>query len=342
MRKLVFSLVAMSICMFYACDPEEVSYNCWIDNVRLDIHDCEGFAKDVELDFDYGEDLVGNFVVQVQSGDQAFLADTFAYNSLPVTIENISGFEPKEYQLLLKNIPDDQCNITSMMLDLGVIDCSGSEMSMHNIWSFLLGQHVNEAGLVDYVGMEGDRDQLESYLELLDEMPPQLSWTEEEVMAYWVNAYNAFTVKLILDNYPVASIMDLDNPFTEDFITINGVSYSLNQIEQNILLDVFGEERLHFAINCASMSCPPLRNEAYSGDNLYNQLEDQANIFINNSFYNDLSGDTLQLSAIFDWYNIDFTDGTTLVEYLNQYSDSLLEEGQAINFKEYDWALNEQ
>jgi len=342
MKKLIISLVAISMCIFYACDPEDISYNCWIDNVELDIMDCEGFAKDVILDFDYGEDLIGDFVVQVESGGQAFYADTFAYNSLPVTIQNISGFEPKEYQLELKNIPDNQCNITSMILDLGVIDCSGAESSLHIIWSSLLGQHVDEAGLVDYAGMESDREQLEYYLELLDEMPPQLSWTEEEVMAYWINAYNAHTVKLILDNYPVASIMDLENPFTDDFISINGLSYSLNQIEQNVLLDVFGEERIHFAINCASLSCPPLRNEAYLGDVLEEQLEEQATIFVNDSFYNDLGGDTLQLSSIFSWYNADFTEGTTLVEYLNQYLDSPLEEGMPISFKEYDWSLNEQ
>ena len=151
----------------------------------------------------------------------------------------------------------------------------------HDLWDQLLKKHVNAEGFVDYKGMIRDSAQLNQYLELLQSAHPQRSWSREEQMAYWINAYNAFTVKLIVDHYPVSSIKDIKNgiPFVNTvwdikFINIQGQEYDLNAIEHGILRKNFRDGRLHAAVNCASFSCPPLRAEAYTAERLVRKKAD--------------------------------------------------------------------
>ncbi|MBK6994734.1 MAG: DUF547 domain-containing protein [Lewinellaceae bacterium] len=172
------------------------------------------------------------------------------------------------------------------------------------------------------------------------ENPVEESWTKEEKMAYWINAYNAFTLKLIVDNYPTKSILNFDGGKTWDVrrIKIGDKKYSLNNIENDILRPQFKDPRIHFAINCAAKSCPPLWNHAYTAENLDVALENRTRDFVNNSNYNTLSASRAQVSKIFDWYGADFGD---LKKFLNQYSETKLNTSTAVVFKEYNWDLNE-
>ena len=182
-------------------------------------------------------------------------------------------------------------------------------------------------------------------------MPDPRTWSEAEQLAYWINAYNAFTVKLIADNYPVESIEDLhptlnipllNTVWHKKFFKIGGRASSLDEIEHKILRKKFNEPRIHFAINCASYSCPPLRNEAYTAGELNKQLDEQAKAFINNPAHNKLSPEKASLSKIFSWFKGDFTKDGSLTDYINRYANTKLKPNAEISHLEYDWRLNKQ
>ncbi|MEI6411466.1 MAG: DUF547 domain-containing protein [Bacteroidota bacterium] len=210
----------------------------------------------------------------------------------------------------------------------------------HENWNKLLVKHVNASGKVDYKGFKADKAALDAYCEELAAHTPQNDWSRGEKMAYWINAYNAFTIQLITDHYPLTSILKLDGGKTWDVkrIQLGDKKYSLNQIENEILRPQFKDPRIHVAINCAAKSCPPLLNKAYTAENLEQTLDERARKFINNAQYNTISTDRAQLSKIFDWYAADFPD---LKKFVNQYSSTKLNASAIIEFKEYDWDLNQ-
>lgn len=211
----------------------------------------------------------------------------------------------------------------------------------HDSWRILLQKHVNSAGKVDYAGFKSDRARLQAYLKTLADNPPRETWRREEKMAYWINAYNAFTVDLIAGHFPLKSILDLDGGKTWDVprIALGDKKYSLNQIEHEILRAQFQDARIHFAINCAAQSCPPLWNKAYTAENLEKTLEARTRQFINTPFYNDLQGNPPAVSQLFEWYAADFGD---LRAFLNRYGKIKIPENARIRFKPYDWGLNGQ
>lgn len=211
----------------------------------------------------------------------------------------------------------------------------------HSAWNALLQKYVTAAGEVNYKGFRTEKAKLQTYLDELASHPVEESWLTEEKLAYWINAYNAFTVKLIVDHYPVKSITDLHQgkPWDVKWIKLGKKTYSLNQIENEIIRPQFKEPRIHFAVNCAAKSCPPLLNEAYTADKLDGQLEKQSKAFINNSAYNRIQAKSVQVSKIFEWYADDFGQ---LIAFLNKYSETRIQGNAKVGFEEYDWALNEQ
>lgn len=220
----------------------------------------------------------------------------------------------------------------------------------HQKWDDLLKKHVDKTGTVDYKGFEADRKKLKEYLDLLSASTPNEKWSEKERLAFWINAYNAFTVDLILQHYPVESIKDIGSkikiPFVSTawdikFIKIGGKEYDLNSIEHNVLRKEFDEPRIHFAINCASYSCPKLRNEAFTAEKLEAQLQDQTKDFVNDSRKNKISADKLELSQIFNWYKGDFTKKKTLIAYIQQFTTVKISPSAKVSYMEYNWKLNE-
>lgn len=211
----------------------------------------------------------------------------------------------------------------------------------HAIWHQLLQRHVTAAGKVDYAGFKRDMPQLDRYLNILATQTPRADWSRNAQMSYWINAYNAFTVKLIVDNYPLKSIRDLGKPWDRSFIQLGDKSYSLNEIEHKVLRPTFQDPRIHFAVNCASQSCPQLLNEAYTADKLDQQLTAQARAFVNNKRHNDLQGSQAAISQLFDWYKEDFTKKGSLIDFLNQYATRPLQAEATLTYKAYDWKLNE-
>jgi len=208
--------------------------------------------------------------------------------------------------------------------------------------------------LVDYNSWSAHKQSLahlKQYVASLEGFDPA-TLTREDEMAYWINLYNATTLRLILDAYPVDSIKDigglLRSPWKKDLVTVDGRSLSLNEIENDILRPRFQDPRIHFALNCAAVSCPPLAPFAFTGDKLDQQLEQvtQAAV-VHPAFVSlDSSGDRVrvQLSKIFDWYAGDWEEGGGVRGFLARYRPSdralLLDADSRLEYNDYDWKLN--
>lgn len=218
---------------------------------------------------------------------------------------------------------------------------------VHQPWTDLLQKHVDAKGFVSYKGFLEDSLKLNDYLNVLSATPPTDEWTRAEKLAFWINAYNAFTVKLIINHYPVSSIKDIKKgiPFVNSvwdikFFEIGGMRMSLNEIEHSILRKEFEEPRIHFSIVCASMSCPKLRNEAFTAEKLEQQLQAQAVDFINDSTKNEIEMEEIRISSIFKWFSGDFTNNGTVQEFIRPFSQQDFVSSAKVKYLPYDWNLN--
>ncbi|MFN0276723.1 MAG: DUF547 domain-containing protein [Chitinophagales bacterium] len=220
---------------------------------------------------------------------------------------------------------------------------------IHTAWDSLLQKHVTPQGIVDYKGFIQDSVLLNNYLNTLSANPPdETSWGKNEQMAFWINAYNAFTVQLIIRNYPLKSIKDIggsvyrvNTTWDIKFIIIGNETLDLNNIEHQKLRKQFDEARIHFAVVCASKSCPILMNTAYTGENLEAQLNTAGKVFLADNYRNQVDAQNPKLSMLFKWYKMDFTKDTSIINYINQFSNVQISEDASIEYLEYDWGLNE-
>ncbi|NHN27228.1 DUF547 domain-containing protein [Flavobacterium jejuense] len=211
----------------------------------------------------------------------------------------------------------------------------------HSEWNALLKKNVSNTGNVNYRGFIRDKAMLENYLNTLATKIPDETWSKNAKLAYWINVYNAFTVKLIVDNYPIKSIKDISNPWEKKFFTLEGSNYSLEQVENEILRKM-NEPRIHFAINCASYSCPNLANQAYTSNTMERQLTDASKKFINDSSKNNISENEIKISEIFNWFSKDFKNtNTSVIDFLNKYSATKISNEAKVSYLDYNWSLNE-
>ena len=207
----------------------------------------------------------------------------------------------------------------------------------HDLFDELLKKHVSVDGKVNYNGFISDMGKLDEYLSRLTEAKVA-DFSRNEQLAFWINAYNAYTIKFVTDNWPVSKITDLEGgkPWDKKWIKLDGRTLSLNNIENDIIRPQFNEPRIHFAVNCAAKSCPPLMNKAWTSSSLKRDLKARAKAFINNPTYNQISSETLSISKIFEWYAKDFGDIKT---YISQFSTTEIAKAE-LKYMEYDWSLN--
>ena len=238
----------------------------------------------------------------------------------------------------------------------------------HSTWDSLLNKNVimtngGKASVVNYNGMKADKSKLDSYMAATSKVSQSEfnGWSKDEQLAFLINVYNAGTVELVLTKYPnIKSIKDIGgifgSPWKQDFVTLLGKKRSLDDIEHNLIRGSkrYNEPRIHFAVNCASIGCPALLNDAFTGSKLDKQLEQVTSKFLADSSRNRLKGNTLEVSPIFKWYKEDFETnwrGTNDLEgFLARYSSSLglsksqtaeLKAGKVkIGYTDYNWSLN--
>ncbi|WP_232772241.1 DUF547 domain-containing protein [Shewanella sp. Actino-trap-3] len=248
------------------------------------------------------------------------------------------------------------------------VAASAAQQTLHQDWQYLVSQHVQpinqgHSSAVDYSAMQQDHAKLQGYLTQLSHITQTEfdAWDKSSQLALLINAYNAWTLELILTQYPdIDSIKDLgglfSSPWDKSFIPLLGKTRSLNDIEHKLIRgsDRYNEPRIHFAVNCASIGCPALREEAYTGAKLEQQLNAQTERFLSDNSRNYAKGDTVYLSAIFKWYGEDFTQGfggaDSIDGFLLLYPSALklspalqttAEKQQLdIDFLDYDWSLN--
>ncbi len=218
----------------------------------------------------------------------------------------------------------------------------------HSIFGDLLAKY-NQAGVVNYAGFKSEESSLDKYLGQLSSIDPE-SLSASDRFAFYVNAYNAWTIKLILSAYPgLKSIKDLGNlfksPWKRKFVVLNGKKVTLDHIEHDILRPQFKDPRVHFAVNCASVGCPPLFKEPFKGSRLDQQLNTATMAFINDRRYNRLEGNTLYVSKIFKWFKEDFD--RDIIGFFEQFAAdemrSMIKDRRAtiqIVYLDYDWGLN--
>lgn len=214
------------------------------------------------------------------------------------------------------------------------------DKGIHASWNVLLQQYVDVDGNVDYRNWKKSQTDLDKYIQLLEKTPPANYWDKNDSLAYFINAYNAVTVKLILDNYPLKSIRDIKDPWDSKSLNLPNNRLTLNDIEHKVLRKM-DDPRIHFAINCASASCPQLSNEAFRASKVQKQLEEATALFINDTSKNQISEKNIGLSKIFLWFSKDFGSKKERIAFIQKYSQKPFKDNAKIKYQEYDWSLNE-
>ena len=218
----------------------------------------------------------------------------------------------------------------------------GTETFDHGALDALLRAHVRPGGWVDYGALREVSAELDAYLAALESAPFE-ALSRDGKLACWINAYNAATLRLILDHYPVASIQEIPAAERWDAVRwrVAGEVVSLNQLEHERIRPSFREPRIHFALVCAAVGCPPLRSEAYTAERLEAQLEEQAQTVFGNATWYRREGAEVRLTQLLSWYGGDFAQvAGSVSEYVARYDAEVAEVEPSITWLDYDWALN--
>ena len=227
----------------------------------------------------------------------------------------------------------------------------------HSVWTGLLRRFVKPGAsgvnLVDYRGISGARSDLDSYISGL-EATRISDFNRDEQMAFWINLYNAVTIRVVVDHFPVASIRDIDispgvlsvGPWGKELVTVEGQKLTLNDIEHRVLRPIWKDPRIHYAVNCASIGCPNLKTKAWTADGLDAALDSAAREYVNNSRGVSIAGGDVTVSRIYDWFIEDFGgDEGGVIAHITRYaSPDLARQIRGIgrlDDTEYDWTLND-
>ncbi len=223
--------------------------------------------------------------------------------------------------------------------------------NLHQTFDELLQKYVH-GNRFDYEGIfnnKKDLQQLFDYVDLLEKQNTA-SWEKNDALAFWINLYNAATLELVLQNYPLKSIKDIgglfSSPWKREVATVAGRKLNLDAIENDVIRKEFGDARIHFAVNCASIGCPPLANYAYSGKQLDAQLNENTKRALNDPNWVKITEDKLWVTKIFDWYKGDFeADAGSVRKFIAKFRPAdqqiILDDSRKIETMDYNWNLNQ-
>lgn len=207
---------------------------------------------------------------------------------------------------------------------------------------FLLNSYMRD-GQVDYKSLQKDTKTITD-LKVSLSKTRITDLTPQELKAFLINAYNITVIISITENYPISSVMDIDGFFDSNKHQIAGKSVSLNELEKNWIFKKFPDPRIHFALVCGAVSCPPLKDTIFNSQSIESKLEKITKVTLNDSKFItiDMHEKTASVSKIFDWYSTDFKKYKSVIAFINKYTDKTIPDGFTINFKYYDWSLNQK
>ncbi|KKD39669.1 DUF547 domain-containing protein [Limnoraphis robusta] len=244
------------------------------------------------------------------------------------------------------------------------VTLAATEPFSYQNYQQILSTYVDENGNVNYKALKENRQNLDKFNASLATLSPQSfeNWTEKEKIAFWINAYNSLTLLAIIENYPTKSIRDIPGVWTKLQFNVMGKEVTLDEIEHKILRVQFNEPRIHMGLVCASIGCPLLLQEPYTGDKLDEQLDEQTRKFIalNQNFQIDKQNNQVYLSSIFKWFGEDFIPSfkaqdkftgsdkeRAVLNFVSQYLEEsenkyLINGKYQIKYLDYDWSLNDK
>ena len=200
--------------------------------------------------------------------------------------------------------------------------------------------YVSNSG-VNYSAVKVSPSSLNALIGMVEKMNLGIL-NDNQKKAFYINAYNLIVIKQVINNYPTKSVMDIPGFFDKNTFTVANEKITLNELENNKLRAVYKDPRFHFVLVCGAVSCPPIINESYKAATIDKQLERQTKIAINNPNFIQVSGESIKISEIFNWYKADFTaDGKTLNDFINKYRTNKISSSQKLSYYSYDWTLNE-
>ena len=220
---------------------------------------------------------------------------------------------------------------------------AGRGATWQDEYARLLKKYVTPAGVryAEWKANAEDRQAIQNVVDGIASAPASTAKTKEQ-LAFHLNAYNAWILREAVEKYPTKSVKDpLFTFFTGKRITVAGEKMSFNRLEKEIIRPRFEEPRIHFALNCASRSCPPLRNEPYAAAAIDEQLEEQARDFVNSPKGVAMTKESVNLSKIFDWYKEDFGGPPGVIAFINKRRATPIPANAKLTYQEYDWGLNE-
>ena len=237
-------------------------------------------------------------------------------------------------------------SVTVVLMGLMIIQCFAQDVKehvSHSSWDALLSRHVTSEGKVNYDSFKSDIAKLDKYLKLIGDNEAKTGWSQAEKKAFWLNAYNAWTIKLVLERYPVNSIKGVSaKPWDKRFIKIGVNTHTLNDIENKIIRRQFKDARIHFAVNCAAISCPKLSNKAFTMLNVEKELDRLTKEFFKSDNVK-LVEKSAQLSKIFEWYVDDFMEESeSVLKFVERYSGMTFHPKVKVSYLDYNWKLNKQ
>jgi hypothetical protein len=206
-------------------------------------------------------------------------------------------------------------------------------------YNTFLKKYVSDKGNVNYDKIKANKAELDALVSQFDKIQPSDKWTKNQKLAHYINVYNLYTLKVVVDNYPTKSIKDIPNAWDKKFITSGKSTISLSDVEHKILRKM-NEPRIHFAINCASFSCPNLLNEAFAPETMDKQLEMVTKSFVNDKTKNTITEKEIKISEIFNWFSGDFKSSGAVIGFLNKYSGIKIDKNAKVKYLTYNWSLN--
>ena len=254
---------------------------------------------------------------------------------------------PAEYPIeeIEEEVSEESMTFTAQTEEISVKEesevTSNYDFHAYERYDAFLRKYVSSQGNVNYSSIKANKSELDAIVKEFNAQYPEKNWSKNEVLAFWINTYNLFTIKLIVDNYPTSSITKIaSKPWDIKCVKLKGHTYSLDHVENSIIRKQFNEPRIHFALNCASESCPILMNSAYKALSLNSQLTRQTKLFLADGSKNSFDKKEITISPIFDWYKVDFTKNGTVIDFINKYRDPYINSNVKIKYGEYSWKLN--